>query len=30
MYAALKDQLPPDVWDYPTPKCDHGRAQIAT
>ena len=19
MYAALKDKLPPDVWDYPTP-----------
>ncbi len=21
MYAALKDKLPPDVWDYPTPLC---------
>jgi hypothetical protein len=20
MYAALKDKLPPDVWDYPTPR----------
>jgi hypothetical protein len=19
MYASLKDKLPPDVWDYPTP-----------
>jgi hypothetical protein len=19
LYAALKDKLPPDVWDYPTP-----------
>ena len=25
MYASLKDKLPPDVWDYPTPQCDHDR-----
>jgi hypothetical protein len=22
MYAALKDKLPPDVWDYPTSEGD--------
>src|ERR1700745_3872948 len=26
MYAALKDRLPPDVWDYPTPESDHASA----
>ena len=23
MYASLKDKLPPDVWDYSTPYCNH-------
>ena len=23
MYASLKDKLPLDVWDYPTPQRDH-------
>jgi hypothetical protein len=26
MYASLKDKLPPDVWGYPTPECDHDEA----
>ncbi len=24
MYAALRDKLPPDVWDYPTPERRQG------
>jgi len=26
MYEALKDTLPPDVWDYPAPSCDKNGA----
>jgi hypothetical protein len=26
MYASLKDKLPPDVWDYPTPWYDYNGA----
>jgi len=24
MYSSLKDKVPPDGWDYPTPESDSG------
>ena len=29
MHASLKDELPPDVWGYPTPVTTMGRADVA-